>query len=249
MLNVDEETSTLHCIDLTYPNAHSHTPTHKHTLLYTALRSQCVCLIFSLAPLPNGEHSWHPEAPRGLNSGLKTASHFRAGTLLPTKHPAFPPFWPTMNHSPLRSLAKDPSVENDLFERWSRSFERGFSSHSVSQRCVFIWISARVPIQECELAEDVIKEMYVLICGLTFKCPCSLSAVCSLLFFLATENTIRISRRDALLFGKCVTYFAHLTLEELSLILKWFLPLMRPRLTFLVLNCCPQPSSQSWLSV
>lgn len=43
----------------------------------------CVCLIFSLAPLPSWEHSWHPEAQRGSNSGLKTVSHFRAGTLSP----------------------------------------------------------------------------------------------------------------------------------------------------------------------
>lgn len=147
--------------------------THKHTLPYAALRSQCVCLIFSLAPLPHGEHSWHPEAHGGVELGAQTASHFRAGTLSPTQHPAFPPFWPTMNRSPLRSLAKDPSVENDLFERWSGSFERRFSSHSVSQRCVFIWISAQVPIQECELAEDI-TEKYVLICGLTFKWPSSL---------------------------------------------------------------------------
>lgn len=144
---------------------HTHTHPHTNTDFCTQTCGHCVCLIFSLAPHPNGEHSWHPEAHRGLNSGLETASHFRAGTLLPTKHPAFPPFWPIMKHSPLGSVAKDPSVENDLFERWSGSFERGFSSHSVSQRCVFIWICARVPVQECELAEDIIKEMYVLICG------------------------------------------------------------------------------------
>lgn len=34
----------------------------------------------------------------------------------------------------------------------------------------------KAPIQECELAEDIIKEMCVL-CGLTFEGPYSLSAV------------------------------------------------------------------------
>lgn len=151
-----------------------HTHTHSHTLLYTGLWSQCVCvcLIFSLAPLPNGEHSWHPEARRGLDPGSKQR---HTSELAPCYQPSIPlfllsgPQWAT--HPPLFS-------EGSFRGEWplwdmSRSFERRFSSHSVSQRCVFIWISAWVPIQECELAEDIIKEMYVLICGVTFKWPCS----------------------------------------------------------------------------
>lgn len=68
-------------------------------------------------------------------------------------------------------------MENDLFEGWSGSFQRRFSSRSVSQRCVYVWSSARAPDQECELAEDIIKAMSVLIRGLTFKSLCSLGAV------------------------------------------------------------------------
>lgn len=60
-------------------------------------------------------------------------------------------------------------MENDLFEGWSGSFQGRFSSHSVSQRCVYVWSCARALNQECELAEDVIKAMSVLIHGLTFK--------------------------------------------------------------------------------
>lgn len=60
-------------------------------------------------------------------------------------------------------------MENDLFEGWSGCFQNGFSSHSVSQRCVYVWSSGQTPIQECELAEDIIKAMCVHICGLTFK--------------------------------------------------------------------------------
>lgn len=82
-------------ISTTYTNTHIHTQawqSHNHS----------VCLIFSLAPLPSWEHSWHPEAQRGPNSGLKAVSHFRAGTsyelniplflLFGSKHPAYPPF-------------------------------------------------------------------------------------------------------------------------------------------------------------
>lgn len=162
-----------------------HPPTH--TQCRTQPWQSCshsVCLIFSLAPLPSWEHSWHPEAQRGSNSGLKAVSHFRAGTLsrYQLSIPLFLLFGPTTPRLNLRSWAKDPSMENDLFERWSGSFQSRFSSHSVSQRCVYIWSSARAPIQECELAEDIIKAMPVLICGLTFKSLCSLRAV----FFLAT---------------------------------------------------------------
>lgn len=77
-------------------------------------------------------------------------------------------------------------MENDLFEGWSGSFQRRFSSHSVSQRCVYMWSSARAPIQECELAEDIIKAMSVLICGPTFKSFCSLRA----LFWLLLLHSI-----------------------------------------------------------
>lgn len=68
-------------------------------------------------------------------------------------------------------------MENDLFEGWCGSFQRRFSSRSVSQRCVYVWTSARAPIQECELAKDIIKAMSVLIRGLTFKIHCLLRAV------------------------------------------------------------------------
>lgn len=59
-------------------------PPPTHTQFPTQPWQSCshsVCLIFSLAPLPSWEHSWHPEAQRGSNSGLKAVSHFRAGTL------------------------------------------------------------------------------------------------------------------------------------------------------------------------
>lgn len=176
---------------------HHHPPTHMHTCAWTRTHTQCrtqpwqscslsVYLIFSLAPLPSWEHSWHPEAQRGSNSGLKAVSHFRAGTSssYQLSIPLFPPFWPQNAPLTLRSWAKDPSTENDLFEGWSGSFQGRFSSRSVSQRCVYVWSSARAPIQECELAEDIIKAMSVLICGLTFKSLCSLRAVFFWLLFL-----------------------------------------------------------------
>lgn len=79
-------------------------PTPTHTLTHKYTNTQCrtqpwqscshsVCLIFSLAPLPSWEHSWHPEAQRGSDSALKAVSHFRAGTSS-RYHPSFTPFWP-----------------------------------------------------------------------------------------------------------------------------------------------------------
>lgn len=77
--------------------------THIHTLIHTMLcvlpwhsYRHSVCLIFSLAPLPSWEHSWHPEAQRGSNTGLKGVSHSKAGTLSCNQLtiPPFPPFGP-----------------------------------------------------------------------------------------------------------------------------------------------------------
>lgn len=87
----------------------------------------------------------------------------------PTEHPSL--FWGAARHPayPSPPERRTPSMENDLFERWSGSFQARFSSHSVSQRCVYAWSSARAPIQESELAEDIIKAMSALICGLTFQ--------------------------------------------------------------------------------
>lgn len=70
-------------ITTTHPPTHAHTHKQTHTQCRTQPWQSCslsVCLIFSLAPLPSWEHSWHPEAQRGSSSGLKAVSHFRAGT-------------------------------------------------------------------------------------------------------------------------------------------------------------------------
>ncbi len=99
------------CIDVWITTTHTYTHTQTHTHTQCTHRTQpwqsfghSVCLIFSLAPLPSWEHSWHPEAQRGSSSGLKAVSHFRAGTssryqlsiplflLFGPKRPAYPPF-------------------------------------------------------------------------------------------------------------------------------------------------------------
>lgn len=148
----------------------------KHSQWRTRRRLSLSNTVFHLFPGAISslrEHSWHPEAQRGSILGWKQCPTLDLARCLVTNYPSFPPFWPWKRPA---SPRLERSEENDLFEGWSGSFECGFSSRSVSQRCVSVWSAARASIQECELAEDIIKAMSALIHGLTFKSPCSLRA-------------------------------------------------------------------------
>lgn len=152
---------------------------HTHTTPYTALEVQQPQSVFNLFPWRHflAESIPGTQRPRGGQTlGSKQCHTSELAPRLVTNWGSL--FSSFLAPNALRTLswAKDPSMENDLFERWSGSFQSRFSSHSVSQRCVYIWRPAQAPIQECELAKDIIKEMSVLIC-LTFKSLCSLKAV------------------------------------------------------------------------
>lgn len=175
--------SLLHSLLCLYRCMDRHHP-HAYTNTHTQLRTQ---------PWKSGSHSVFNLFPwrHFLAESIPGTQRPRGGQTLGSKQchtselaPRLVTNWGSLFSSflapnALRTLswAKDPSMENDLFERWSGSFQSRFSSHSVSQRCVYIWRPARAPIQECELAKDIIKEMSVLICGLTFKSLGSLKAV------------------------------------------------------------------------
>lgn len=181
------------CMDLHHPHAYTNTQTHTHTTPYTALEVQQPQSVFNLFPWRHflAESIPGTQRPRGGQTlGSKQCHTSELAPCLVTNWGSLFSSFLAPNALHTLSWAKDPSMENDLFERWSGSFQSRFSSHSVSQRCVYIWSSARAPIQECELAEDIIKEMSVLICGLTFKSLCSLKAVFSGYFCSSRESVI-----------------------------------------------------------
>lgn len=135
--------------------------THSPTKPWQSCSGHSVCLIFFPGATSQTESIAGTQRPRGV--GLQAESSVTLQSwhlvLLPNKHSHFssslalrgttyPAFW-----------AQDTSMENEPFEGGSGSFERRFSSRSVSQGCIYLWISARACIQECELAGDVIKEM------------------------------------------------------------------------------------------
>lgn len=68
------------------------TLTHTNTHFCTQTCGHCVCLIFSLAPRPNGEHSWHPEAHRGVELGPRNSVTLQSWHLVTNQASPFSSF-------------------------------------------------------------------------------------------------------------------------------------------------------------
>lgn len=115
-------------------------------MMYTALAVLLLHCLFNLFPgatlaesIPGTQRPGGAELWAGSSVTLRS---WHLGSSL-TKRPAplLPSLWPKTLRLPLRSRAEDPSVKNDLFEGRSGSFQRRFSSRSLSQRCISVWSS------------------------------------------------------------------------------------------------------------